>query len=115
MYLGDAKKEYCCYCGKWIVYPLRRTSEHIIPKSKGGSNHDKNKRPCCHRCNFWRGNKSLQYWKSEIEELIRLRREHRTFTIYDMRIILINIDYIEQAIVTATPEMFAQKRKITNQ
>lgn len=106
LYRKQDEPEFCCYCGKPIVWPLKRTTEHIIPKSKGGSEHSKNKRPCCHKCNGWRGNKSLQYWKAEIQELIDLKREKWTYTLHDLSIILMNIDYIEQAIVTATPDMF---------
>lgn len=111
MNLADKDKEYCCYCGKWLVYPLRTTMEHIIPLSRGGSNHQKNKRPCCHKCNGWRSNKSLQFWKAEIQELIDLKREIWTYKIYDLKIIIMNIEYIEQAIATATPDMFKQKIK----
>lgn len=95
--------EFCCYCGCELVWP---TNEHIIPKSKGGSDHPKNKRPCCSRCNKFRGNKSFQYWKAEILELISLGRDWRTFRLWELEVILENIEYIEQAVATATPEMF---------
>lgn len=115
MNLADKEKEFCCYCGKCIVYPLKRTSEHIIPVSIGGSNNLKNKRPCCHKCNGWRGNKSLEYWKAEVLEIIRGKKLGHTysfrktwfmFTVYDLEIIIINIEHIQQAIRTATPDMW---------
>lgn len=102
----ESDKPFCCYCGRRINYPLKRTTEHIIPKSKGGSDHPKNKRKCCNDCNTWRGNKSLDYWKWEVQYCIDNEGRYNSYSIYDMEIILINIDYIAQAVVTATPEMY---------
>ncbi len=31
------KKTFCCYCGRWIIPPLKHTQEHLIPLSKGGN------------------------------------------------------------------------------
>lgn len=100
------KRVYCCYCGKPIVYPLNITTEHIIPISKGGSNNPKNKRKCCNKCNTWRGNKGLDYWKWEVQWYIDNVGRFDGYSLYDMEIILINIDYIEQAVKTATPDMY---------
>jgi hypothetical protein len=38
---------------------MMMTSDHIIPKSKGGSNRLNNRQPMCSRCNTVKGNKLL--------------------------------------------------------
>ena len=97
---------YCCYCGKEIKWPLRHTWEHIIPVSKGGSNHSKNKRTCCNMCNKFRGNMDLDHWKSEIKNSLLANKSYRHYSKIDMQIMIENIEYIQQAIKTATPDMF---------
>ena len=52
---------FCCYCGKVIQHPLQDTTEHLVPKSRGGSNLPHNKRRCCHLCNRWRADKELGF------------------------------------------------------
>lgn len=53
----------CLYCGS----NKRLTVDHIIPKSKGGSNQWENLATCCHRCN------SLKSDKTPEEAGIKLR------------------------------------------
>lgn len=98
--------QYCCYCGRLIKYPLRHTWEHIIPKSKGGSDHSKNKRTCCNQCNTYRGNRDLSDWKTELQGYVDNGWDYKTFKTVDMEIMIQNIEYVQQAIVTATPDMF---------
>lgn len=107
---------YCCYCGRRIIWPLKHTWEHIIPKSKGGSDHSKNKRTCCNQCNTYRGNKSLDYWKAELQYYITNNWDYKTFKVSDMEIMIENIEYIKQAVATATPDMFQPKvrSRLTN-
>lgn len=39
-----------------------RTSDHVVPKSRGGSNRDDNLVIACHRCNQARGDLSVADW-----------------------------------------------------
>lgn len=52
----------CGYCG--IHFNLKMgdkpTIDHIIPKSKNGSNNLKNLIPCCFYCNSQKGNKLIE-------------------------------------------------------
>ena len=52
----------CPSCIKWYTYQSKwtqPTKDHIIPKSKGGSNRVENIRIICRKCNNDRGNKPL--------------------------------------------------------
>lgn len=59
------RDEYsCAYCGR-----RANTVDHVIPKSRGGDEHDFNLVACCKRCNMEKTNKTpeeagLQFWKS---------------------------------------------------
>ena len=92
--------EYCCYCGKDFRFEgMKKTKEHVVPKSKGGNNSRLNKLPCCRRCNGWRANKSFDDWKAEIEDLINRNQPKPPFYhVADLRIILINISAAEEYI-----------------
>ena len=46
----------CVYCKKEVKYSLA-TKDHVIPKSKGGSNYDANIVLSCKRCNNKKGSK----------------------------------------------------------
>jgi 5-methylcytosine-specific restriction endonuclease McrA len=56
-YLLEKYKRTCVYCGRKNI-PLE--VEHVIPKSKGGSNRVSNLVIACVRCNKRKGNKSVQ-------------------------------------------------------
>lgn len=46
----------CYYCKKQITM-AEMTIDHLIPKSKGGTNHISNLVPCCEPCNQKKANK----------------------------------------------------------
>lgn len=46
---------FCCYC-RIQLYQGNYTREHLVPKSRGGTNSVKNLRPCCRDCNTEKGN-----------------------------------------------------------
>lgn len=56
-YLLEKFKYQCAYCGKSNI-PLE--VEHIIPKSKGGSNMVSNLTIACHKCNQKKGSKTAE-------------------------------------------------------
>lgn len=82
----------CCYCERKIEYPLLRTIEHIIPKSKGGSDRPENLDNCCNECNAWRGNKDFTEWLHEIEPFVLNGWDYKTYTNQQLARILININ-----------------------
>ena len=60
----------CCYCRSQILHPLKPTTEHLVPKSKGGNNTKHNKRVCCNVCNGFRGNLTYSQWERKIRNCI---------------------------------------------
>lgn len=62
------QRYFCCYCGEQITFLSQRTTEHLVPISKGGNSSTYNKRDCHASCNHERGSKSLPYWLSELKE-----------------------------------------------
>lgn len=88
----------CCYCETKLTGRVVATIEHIVPRSKGGKEIGENKRPCCFQCNSWRGNKSLNYWRSEIVELLNDNRVRPPFSRQDLIDIVKNIELIAEFI-----------------
>jgi 5-methylcytosine-specific restriction endonuclease McrA len=59
----------CWYCGV-ALHDRNRTTDHVIPRSKGGDDGPANRVPCCRSCNFAKRDRSL-------EEFRALRRRQR--------------------------------------
>jgi hypothetical protein len=58
----------CLYCGS----KENLTLDHVIPRSKGGTNNWNNLATCCNRCNVLKGDKSL--------EETNMKLSHKPFT-----------------------------------
>ncbi|WP_218576826.1 RNA-guided endonuclease IscB, partial [Desulfobacter latus] len=67
-YLLEKWDRTCAYCGKTDI-PLE--IEHIVPKSKGGSNRVSNLTLACTACNRKKGNKPLEQFLSRKPELLK--------------------------------------------
>ena len=67
-YLLEKWDRKCAYCGKTDI-PLE--IEHIVPKSKGGSNRVGNLTLACTACNRKKGNKPLEQFLSRKPELLK--------------------------------------------
>lgn len=102
----DEEKHFCCYCGRWLVGSLLYNKEHLVPKSKGGNDTTYNKKLCCVLCNKWRADKSLSYWKSEIQECINNKRSRFNKNIQDMETMIENIDYWMHYVETAGQKLY---------
>ena len=69
-YLLEKWGRKCAYCGATNV-PLE--IEHIIPKSRGGSNRVSNLTIACHKCNLKKGNKTAaEFGYPEIQKQARM-------------------------------------------
>jgi len=69
-YLLDKWERKCAYCGKKDV-PLE--VEHIIPKSRGGTDRVSNLTLSCRKCNLKKGNKTAEeFWHLTIQRQAKL-------------------------------------------
>lgn len=55
----------CTYCG---TRGVRLTRDHVVPKSKGGPDHDHNILMVCSKCNQDKGDKALSTWLDSLSQ-----------------------------------------------
>jgi hypothetical protein len=60
----------CVFCGEEIDSEddWNYTTDHLVPKDRGGSDKPDNLRPACRDCNQLKGKKSVEEWLKETEE-----------------------------------------------
>ena len=57
----------CVWCGRRFEGLVRATTEHLVPRLKGGPSWLENEVAACRRCNGQRGHASLGDWTDECE------------------------------------------------
>jgi hypothetical protein len=57
----------CVWCGRRLEGLVRATTEHVVPRMKGGPSWLENEVAACRRCNGQRGHASLAAWADECE------------------------------------------------
>ena len=57
----------CGWCGRRFEGLVRATTEHLVPRLKGGPSWLENEVAACRRCNGQRGHASLGDWADECE------------------------------------------------
>ncbi len=57
----------CVWCGRRFEGLVRPTTEHLVPRLKGGPSWIENEVAACRRCNGQRGHLSLGEWADECE------------------------------------------------
>lgn len=75
-YLLDKYGHVCQYCGGVSGDPILEW-EHIVPKSKGGSNSVKNATLSCQKCNQEKGNMTPEEWLASIKKSSSLNNARR--------------------------------------
>ena len=58
----------CTWCGRAFTSSRRPTTEHLVPRAKGGPSWVENELAACARCNRLRGHTSIAGW---FEECVR--------------------------------------------
>ncbi len=66
-------KHACAYCGVSGV-PLEL--DHVVPRSRGGSDRESNRVPACHRCNQQKGNRPIQEFLHDRPALLQRIQAH---------------------------------------
>jgi purine nucleoside permease len=56
----------CAWCDATIEDGATLTLDHLVPQSKGGTNHERNLVTCCHRCNSSRGHRTVRAFASAV-------------------------------------------------
>ena len=65
----------CAYCG---AEAERMELDHVVPRSKGGSDRVSNLVPCCHGCNQRKGNRSIEeFLAHDVERLAWIRSRQK--------------------------------------
>jgi hypothetical protein len=57
----------CVWCGRSFANLVKPTTEHLVPRLKGGPSWIENEVAACRRCNGQRGHASLGEWADECE------------------------------------------------
>ncbi|MBA3281731.1 MAG: HNH endonuclease [Acidimicrobiia bacterium] len=57
----------CVWCGRQFAGLVRPTTEHLVPRLKGGPSWLENEVAACRRCNGERGHATLGDWADECE------------------------------------------------
>jgi hypothetical protein len=55
----------CVWCGRRFAELVQPTTEHLVPRTKGGPSWSENEVAACRRCNRARGHQSLAEWAQE--------------------------------------------------
>ncbi len=97
----------CCYCEQDLTM-VGMTSEHIVPRSMGGTNLPKNLLCACGNCNGLRGSKTFFEFRHEVLYQ-RRKRLHlpKMVSMYDK--ILKNIDIVEDYMMKMGDELLKDK------
>lgn len=68
IYLRDGLS--CMYCGESIEDGVKLTLDHVVPHSKGGSNHENNLITCCEKCNKSRQNRKVKTFAKAVAKYV---------------------------------------------
>lgn len=66
-WLWDKTQGHCAYCGWAFRSPAEMTTDHVVPRSRGGAHTRDNMMPCCASCNATKGKRSLRYLRDVLQ------------------------------------------------
>jgi len=78
--LLQKQKGKCYYCKKDLLelafYPKSLTQDHILAKSKGGTEHINNKCICCLHCNFGKSHTPVKQFAKHLQWLMDAKKKY---------------------------------------
>lgn len=89
--LKSINLDRCVYCWRSID-TFSRTVDHLYPKSKGGIRSNKNKVPCCIRCNQMKGSLDIVEFKNSLESTINYMHSAYKKNIDELKKIKFNVE-----------------------
>lgn len=87
----------CAYCTESID-EFSRTVDHLFPKSRGGILSNKNKRPCCGKCNKLKGDMDVIEFQRALNAMIFLEHVSHKERIGYLKKVRINTEKIIQEV-----------------
>ncbi len=66
-WLWDRTGGHCAYCGVPFASPRKMTTDHLKPRTLGGSNSRGNRFPCCASCNGTKSSRPLEYLRGVLQ------------------------------------------------
>jgi len=82
----------CFYCNEFY-YKKHLTKDHVIPKSRGGTNHKSNLFACCKGCNVLKSNLNLTAFICLCQKQIELNKADG-YIVKKYTTIINNINYL---------------------
>jgi hypothetical protein len=67
------QRRRCRYCGRCIAHRKHAEIDHVVPKSRGGSDHPRNLVLCCFECNRSKGDFLPEEWAASILSVVGMR------------------------------------------
>lgn len=83
----------CAYCS-CPLDDYSRTVDHLYPRSKGGVLSNRNKRPCCQRCNSLKGDMDVNEFYMALGGMIRFEHNRHREGISYLKKVRVNTDKI---------------------
>lgn len=84
----------CCYCNRKLNKMHKKTKEHIVPKSLGGTDNKLNIIYACFDCNNMRANLSFYDFRNKILMTLQTNKDIklRQYSRLDLQNIYFNLD-----------------------
>lgn len=94
----------CVWCGRELTGLVRPTTEHVVPRVRGGPSWIENEVAACARCNRARGHQPLGAWADECQR----RGWHPA-----VEVLLARLDDLEAAIAERGGQRRARRTLVT--
>lgn len=91
-------RNICAYCGEHFVNFYRLSRDHILPRSRGGSNTWMNVVTSCRSCNAKKSNKTLKEAGMELLYVPYVPSHHENMILQNRHILADQMEYLLQGV-----------------